>query len=263
MIRLVALDIDGTLFDSQGRLPPANGEAVRQALDKGVIVTLATARAYRGARQLADELGITAPLICHNGAMVKGGQDEAELLHLKLDIEAAREIVAFSEERDYRLFTTIDSISYIRPRPDQNPQEPPPGIRFITDLTSFITSPPTSILALGDDAVREIPEQFSFKYRDKVRFTTAVAAGFSTYLVIINSQAGKGEALLMLCQKLGIDPAEAMVMGDSETDISMIKLAGLGIAMGNAPPAVQDAAKYVAPTSDEDGVAWALRKFVL
>src|SRR3990172_5329134 len=155
MIRLVALDVDGTLFDSQGRLPPANAQAVRQALDKGVIVTLATARAYVGARHLADELGIAAPLICHNGALVKGGQDGAEILHLRLDVEAAREMLAFGDQRGYRMLTTIDHVSYMRPRPDQSSYRPLPGVLFATDHASFITSAPTAILVFGEEAVQE------------------------------------------------------------------------------------------------------------
>lgn len=263
MFRLVALDVDGTLLDSQGRLSPANAQAVREALAQGVIVTLATARAYVGAKRLADDLGIGAPLICHNGALVKGGQDGTELLHLRLDLEAAREMVAFGDRRGYRLFTTIDDVSYVRPRPNQAPQSPPPGIRFATEQAPLITSAPTSILVFGEEAAREMRDRFAPKYGEKINFTTAVSATFPHYLVIINSQADKGRALLALCRELGIDPAAAMAVGDTEADVPMLRAVGMGVAMGNAPATVREAARVVAPGNDEDGVAWALRRYVL
>ena len=107
MIRLVALDIDGTLLDTSNRLSEANAAAVREAVAGGVTVVLATSRWFYLARLTARELGLITPLICHNGALIKRPDDEEELLHLRLDQRFAQETATLGDERGYRMFTTV------------------------------------------------------------------------------------------------------------------------------------------------------------
>jgi hydroxymethylpyrimidine pyrophosphatase-like HAD family hydrolase len=76
-------------------------------------------------------------------------------------------------------------------------------------------------------------------------------------------EAEKARGLELVCKELGVAPEEVIAMGDSESDLEMIQMAGLGVAMGNSPDGVKKAALHIAPTNDEDGVAWAVRQFVL
>ncbi len=96
-IKLIALDLDGTLLNSSLNVSDRNGEAVRRAREAGVKVVLATSRWYLLARRTADRLGIDTPLICNNGAIVKRPADGAELLHLRLDQEPAQEVTALGK----------------------------------------------------------------------------------------------------------------------------------------------------------------------
>src|SRR3989304_126887 len=116
MIRLIALDLDGTLLNSALKVSERNGEAVRRALESGIKVVLATTRWYLLAKRTADRLGIDTPLVCKHGAIVKR-PDGGELLHLRLDQELAREATALADERRWETFTTIEDATYMRPRP--------------------------------------------------------------------------------------------------------------------------------------------------
>ena len=116
-IRLIALDLDGTLLNSAAKVSEHNAEAVKRALDAGVNVVLATARWYLLAKRNAEHLGIDTPLICNNGAVVKRPQDGDELLHLRLDQELARDVTALADERGSPGLGCPEGYSLSRPCP--------------------------------------------------------------------------------------------------------------------------------------------------
>lgn len=263
MIRLVALDIDGTLLDSSNRLSDANAAAVREALAQGAQVVLATSRWFHLARLTAASLGLTTPLICHNGALVKHPQDGQELLHLRLDRDFARQVAALGDERRYMMFTTVDHVTYMRPQGD-GPKRLPADMRVSERHAEAVArAAPTAILIFGEEAVDEVWGAFHERYGQRVNFSRNHSLTFPHYLVLTHAQADKGRSLEIVCGELGMDPAEAMAIGDSQADVAMFRVVGCGVAMGNAPPAVREAARDVAPQNDDDGVAWAIRKYVL
>jgi HAD superfamily hydrolase (TIGR01484 family) len=122
---------------------------------------------------------------------------------------------------------------------------------------------PTAILIFGEEAVDEVWEAFHGQFGQAVNFSRNHSLTFPHYLSLTHAEADKGRALEMACRELGVDPAEAVAIGDSEADVAMFEVVGYGIAMGNAAEAVRAAARDVAPQNDDDGVAWAIRKYVL
>jgi hypothetical protein len=263
MIRLVALDIDGTLLDSSNRLSDANAAAVREALAQGTQVVLATSRWFHLARLTAESLGLSTPLICHNGALVKRPQDGQELLHLRLDQDFARQVVALGDQRRYMMFTTVDHVTYMRPQ-GKGPKHLPKDMRVSSYHAQAVAqAAPTAILFFGKEAVDEVWDAFHGQFGQAVNFSRNHSLAFPHYLSLTHAEADKGRSLELACRELGVDPAEAMAIGDSEADVAMFDVVGCGIAMGNAPEAVREAAKDVAPQNDADGVAWAIRKYVL
>ena len=263
MIRLLALDIDGTLLDSSNRLSDANAAAVREALAQGAQVVLATSRWFHLARLTAASLGLTTPLICHNGALVKRPQDGQELLHLRLDQDFAGQVAALGDQRRYIMFTTVDHVTYMRPQ-GKGPKRLPPDMRLSEHHAEAVAqAAPTAILIFGEEAVEEVWDAFYAQFGQAVNFSRNHSLTFPHYLVLTHAEADKGRSLEMVCRELGVDPAEAMAIGDSQADVAMFRVVGHGIAMGNAPPGVREAARDVAPQNDDDGVAWAIRKYVL
>lgn len=264
MIRLVALDIDGTLLDTSNRLTDANAAAVRQAVERGVPVVLATSRWFYLARRTADSLGLTTPLICHNGALVKRPDDEHELLHLRLDQRFAHEATTLGDERQYAMFTTLDHVTYMRPQGNVDPQRLPPDLQVARRQAELVAQgAPTAILVFGEEAVDEMYETFHGSYGQRVNFSRNYSLTFPHYLVMTHAEADKGRALELVCRELGVDPKDALAIGDSQADVAMFRVVGCAVAMGNAPESVRQAAAAVAPVNDEDGVAWALKRFVL
>ena len=119
------------------------------------------------------------------------------------------------------------------------------------------------MLVFGNEAVEEISARFLGKYGERAHFSINRPANSPHYVVLTHPQAEKAAGLELVCRELGVKPAEALAMGDSESDLAMLQMAGMGVAMDNSPEGVKQAAAAVAPANDEGGVAWAVRKFVL
>ncbi|HEY8490755.1 MAG TPA: HAD-IIB family hydrolase [Dehalococcoidia bacterium] len=262
-IRLVALDLDGTLLNSRGRVSEANAAAVRAAAAAGAVVVLATARWYATAARWAGRLGVAGPVICHSGALVRDGGSGRDLLHLTLDLELARRVAALGDERRWVMYTTVGEVTHARPFPGVDPGRLPPELRPCERHAEALVAPPTSILIFGQEALAEVCERFEDACRELARFGRNETPGFPAYLTLTHPEADKGRALLAVCRHLGVDPADAMALGDAPADAEMFEAVGLGVAMGNAPDGVKARARDVAPTNDEDGVAWAIRRYVL
>jgi len=263
-IKLIALDLDGTLLNSSLRLSEGNGEAVRRAQDRGVKIVLTTSRWFGLARRTADRLGIDTPLVCSNGAVVRRPQDGSELLHLRLDQEVARQVTALGDERRWEMFTTIGDATFMRMRPGVVPERLPGGLRISERQAEEVArEQPTAVLVFGNDAVDEISQRLLPAYDGHANFSLNRPLNLPHYVVLTHPDADKGSALEMVCRQMDVPLSDVMAMGDSESDLAMLRLAGLGIAMDNSPDEVKRAALHIAPSNDADGVAWAIERFAL
>lgn len=263
MYKLIALDLDGTLLNSSLKLSDTNAEALRRALERGVHIVLATSRWYGLAKRTADRVGIKTPLICSNGAIVKRPDDGRELMHLYVDGDVARELTATGDDSAWEMFTTVGDVTYMQPRPGVIPEKLPAGLRVAERQSDRLSEAlPTCVLVFGEAAVTEIERRFAPLYADRARFSINRPVGTPHYVVLTHPQAEKASALELVCRELDVAPDETIAMGDSESDLGMLRLAGLGIAMRNAPDMVKREALHIAPSNDEDGVAWALQKFL-
>jgi hypothetical protein len=262
--KLVALDLDGTLLNSAMKLSEANGEALRRVMDQGIQVVLATARWYALALRTASRLGIETPIIACNGAIVKRPTDGAELLHLHVDEELAREAVTMADDAGWEMYTTIGDSTYMKMRPGVIPEMLPAGLKVADRQSDHLgEGPATSVLMYSTEAVVAATNTLIPKYDGRARFSLNRPVNSNHYVIVTHPDAEKARGLALVCEELGIASDEAVAMGDSESDLEMLAMAGLGVAMGNSPDAVRKAALHIAPTNDEDGVAWALNQFVL
>ena len=265
MIRLVALDLDGTLLGPDWRVSAADGEAVVAARDRGVSIVLCTARWYGVAQRTAQRLELRTPLVCHNGAHIQEPDGGPELLHLRIPAGPAREIAAFCDDGGFETYTTVDGVTYMRSRFEGaiDPERLPRDMRVARTHAEHVTAPATGIIVFSAEGVRAVVGAFAQRYGDTVSLSEAWSETDQPYLSITATGADKGAALRLVCQHLGVPLEEAMAMGDAAPDVPMFAAAGLGVAMGNAPDDVKVQADAVAPTNTEAGVAWAIRRFVL
>lgn len=261
--RLVALDLDGTLLDRGNVISDANSAAVRDAVAAGVHIVVATSRWYVLAKHSAGLLGITSPIICHNGASVRTPADDARLLDLTLPPAPARAIAAIADAARYESMATVDDVTYLMSRREIDPARLPAGMMVARSLAPHVEAGAQAFLFFGQDAVDGITSELGDTYAGEVNLAAGYSETFPPYLNIVHAGADKGRALRLVCDHLGIALEDAIAIGDAAPDLEMMRVAGLSVAMGNAPAEVQAQVDVVGPGNREDGVAWALRKFVL
>jgi Cof subfamily protein (haloacid dehalogenase superfamily) len=264
-IKLIASDLDGTLLDSSGKIPERNKEAVARASRLGVVFIISTGRMFSSARTFASELGLTGvPLICYNGALVKRGDGET-MIHSRLDMGLARSLLAFFRERGTYVQSYVDDVLYIKECEDGYYQNYTTHFGVtgtaVGDALYEPETPPTKLLATtsGIEETHKLVRELSEMYGDKLYVTSSNM----DFVEMMNPEAGKGKCLRKLAGIMGVEMENVMALGDGENDSEMVSYAGMGIAMANARKRTKDAAKDIAPSNDECGVAWAIEKYVL
>lgn len=275
MIRLIALDIDGTLLDSEWRLPEANREAIRRATDRGIEVALVTGRRFDFARPVIDAIDSPLTLIVSGGALVKNRDGETLVSHL-LPRDVAREVL--DGTRAYRQATAL---VFDRPRAAQVVHEhldlsDPHRRSYFDRNRDFIVE----VVPL-EDAVTEDPIQVMFSgsflgMRRLVAMLRALPAATRCSLAITEYEArdfslvdvnragcSKGTTLSEWAARQGISAVETMAIGDNLNDLEMLEFAGLPIVMANAVPGLKQMGWAETLSNDEAGVAAAIDRFAL
>ncbi len=259
-IRLIATDVDGTLMEPGTTVPEGNRAALRAAAERGVRVALATVRTRATALRIVEEIGVPCDLVCQGGAVVHdaGGRLLREVV---LPLDLAREIAAFGDAHGLGLLTTIDGEHHWGPGyVSALPGVPKARVHFATNLAT-VTRAPTRFMVTGERGVRLLLERFGGRGLHIVRHLRA--DGSILDAAITREGGSKAEGLAALCRGLGIGLGEVLALGDAESDVGMLREAGVGVAVANAPPEVRAAADWVAPAAGECGVAAAVERFVL
>ncbi|HFU5873521.1 sugar-phosphatase [Enterococcus faecium] len=267
-IKLVAIDIDGTLLNEKREVTKEVKEAIAAAVAKGVSIVLCTGRPLPGVQEQLNELNLFQDndyVITYNGALVqqtKSGKIIARhgLTHedfLEIEVMARRvgshlhsidDKAIYTPNRDISAYTIHEASLVKMPLKYRTPEEMTPDMNIVKMM--MIDEP-----EILDAAIAHLPQTFRDKY------TTVKSAPY--YFEVLNKEASKGAAVANLAQHLGIDQDEIMAIGDNENDLSMIEYAGLGVAMGNAVSLVKEAANVITSSNDEHGVAEAIKKYVL
>ncbi len=261
-IKLVAMDVDDTLITDELTILPECQEAIEQARQKGAEVMLATGRMFQATVPYARQLGLSGPLILYNGGLVQTVEGEV-LDHRPVPLALAREIAQLCHAHDLHLNVYIDDELYVeRITEHAEYYHKMTGVDGfpVGDLVAFMDKEPTKLLIVGEpDEIASWREILTKRYGEKLE----IARSKPKYIEITQKGISKGVALKTVAEKLGLQASEVMAIGDSFNDIDMIKYAGVGVAVGNAPDVVKNTADWVAPSNEEAGVAEAICKFVL
>ena len=263
MIRLAAFDLDGTLMGADQSIRPQVRRAIALAQERGVIVTLATGRMFSAALPFARYLNITAPLICCQGGWVQAPAGE-RLYHIPLPASVAQAALALSTARGWHAILYADGCLFLEElRRPLAFYEGLMGADFTVGLSwdeALAAHTPDKVLFVAEP--EDIPEMAAVL---KAHFdgSAAVIQSHAMLIEVVPTGVDKGTALAWLARYLGIAREEALAAGDQENDLTMVRWAGVGVAMGDAPAAVRQAADWVAPPVTEDGAAVILERFVL
>lgn len=275
-IKLIGLDLDGTLFDEEKRLSERNRQAIERAVKAGAVVLPATGRPFTGLQDSVLSLPVSYALTA-NGAAVYRIADKKRIYEACIEWEEAVRILSMLQEYDVMGDSFIDGYGYgeegrllhsdLYAMPQVVRDYIKATRRQVKNLIAYIQENKCRVEKITVNFKeekgillweREILERMAKEFSEY-----AVVKGMPTNLEITAGNATKGNAILHFGELLGIGREEIMACGDSQNDIEMIKKAGLGVAMGNAVEEVKEIADYVTLTNEEDGVAAAIEKFVL
>ena len=269
-IRLLVLDIDGTIAGQSNDVREPVKQAIRSAQTKGVQVAIATGRMYCSALRFYHEVGSTLPLLAYQGAWIQDPATQQIYQHLPISRTTAEALLDYFESDALRSLLSvhfyINDQLYVREvtpetkiyaeRADIQPMP-------VGDLRKTLDSEPTKVLALSDDTaiIEQMLGSLRKQYSPAELYLTKSVA---TFFEATNPAANKGTAVRYLAEEvLGLTAQNVMTIGDNFNDLEMLEYAGLGVAMGNAPAQVQAIANWVAPDVEEDGAAAAIEAFVL
>ena len=296
MIRLLAVDIDGTLLDSNGQVPPDNRSATVAAIEAGVEVALATGRRYDFARFVFEQLPAPLTLILSNGAVVKT-RDGQTMMRRLLPREVARQVlsaaprhrqsaaVTFDRLRDAQI--VYESIDWDHPSHSRFFAANRPFLAEVSPLEDCLTEDPVQVMFTGGCAeMRELFNELrhgarvdagvcgssgdklaavvdeSPDHRYSVALTEYEHRDFSL-VDILQAGCSKGTALEDWARERGYARQEVMAIGDNLNDLEMLEFAGLPVVMGNAIADLRGRGWQPTATNDEAGVARAVETFIL
>ena len=275
MIRLVAIDIDGTLLDSRWQLPDRNREALCAAVDAGVEVAIVTGRRYDFAKPIFDLLPCPVTAIVSNGAIVRTSGGTTMLRHLLPRpvawsvLEATRAFrdgaaIIFDRPRDGQV--VFERIDWSHPSRRGYAERNREFIAEVNPIEAALTEDPIQVMFNGGVApmrdlvalLRALPSSAGFT----VAVTEYVDRDFSL-VDVLPAGCTKGSTLQEWAARRGYARDEVMALGDNLNDLEMLEAAGLPVVMGNAVPALLGRGWHVTGTNDESGVAAAVDRFVL
>jgi len=274
-IRLIAIDIDGTLLDSRGQVPEANQRAIAAAVERGIEVALVTGRRYTFALPVAKRVLSPLTMIVNNGAMVRTKQGET-LLRRMLAREVACKIL--ESTCDFRTGTLV---LFDRPRENQviyerldwaDPSRTDywrRNIEYLAEvvpLEACLIEDPIQVMYTGGvERMRRLAELLAgldFARDFSIQMTEYVAKDF-TLVDVLHPEVSKGAALRDWCARQGYARDEVMAIGDNLNDREMLAFAGMPVVMGNAVAELRSDGWHVTGTNDEGGVAQAIERIAL
>jgi hypothetical protein len=274
-IRLVAVDLDGTLLNSRREISEGNRRALLQAVESGVQVVIVTGRRFHSALPFVSQIPCRVNLITSNGALIANSAGEVlyrDFLPRQVAqqaLEAVREYrpysVAIFHNPGYGQVTMQDNAAEDGPL-GWYTQNSPHCLRLVPDLEAALDTDPIQVMIGGPpgriEPAETLLEGSPVRSRIHVTWTKYLTTNISI-LDVLNQGCSKGRALKIWAEMCGIQPREIMAVGDNFNDLEMLQYAGLPVLMGNHCPELHRPDWALTLPNDEDGVAAAIRNYVL
>lgn len=266
-IKLIALDLDGTLLTTQKELSERNRMALCRCAEQGIEVVPCTGRIWAGVPEFIKNLPGVHYAITVNGAVVEDVAHHCVLDERKMSLQTALEILEMAKGYQAMYDAYVGGRGYGEARFMDHLEEH--GIPDTLQTMILQTRQPVKDLAAEIKKMDSMVDKINYFFRDgqerlrakaslNDRGDVIVTSSFSNNLEINALGATKGEAIVRLADYLGLAHEQTMGFGDGENDMTMMTMSGIGVAMGNAVDSLKEKADYVTVSNDEDGVAAAL-----
>lgn len=259
--KLIAVDIDGTLLNNKKELTLNNKRTIEEAMDAGAIFAISTGRAYITAKKYFEVFNRNIPLILYNGGLVCMSETKEVIFSALLPNDLCYKIIDIIEENngtfcfwcgDDVYFNHLDShAEYYHQVTGINPKLYDRSNHVIDNVIKFIWFDSVEKLQFAQEKVLNNVDGINYFKSQK------------TFLEIVPSQISKATALSKLAERYNIKQEDVIAIGDGENDLPMLKWAGLGVAMENANDIVKNGSDVITSSNEEDGVAEAIKKYVL
>ncbi len=285
MIKLLALDLDGTLLNSQGKIPDQNKLAITKAEEKGVLVTICTGRRFRDALPVALELNLNAPIICHNGALIKFADSLETVAVSLISVETVFETIRVGKgfggdalvscnpnTKGTLLYDTISAHNiplqrYIEWGKRLHGAEAEDAVHHVESLEEVVGNEEVIHISFsgGCSAMYDLQRTLEDELQEKVNILVTIYPQMDfTLLDILPPQSSKGAGLANLAKIHSLSAENVMAIGDNFNDFEMLEYAGTSVIMGNAHDGMLENEAYERTLSnDENGVAVAIERFIL
>jgi Cof subfamily protein (haloacid dehalogenase superfamily) len=261
-VRAVAMDMDRTILPSSLELSPATLRAVADLRRAGIEPIIATGRMFASTRPYALQLGITAPVICYQGALVADPVTGVWLQHRPIDVPVALEVIAAVRREGFHMNVYVDDqLCVEKPTPEARTYAEHARLEMVVvgNFDTWLHRPTTKIVVVGDPpALDDLEERLRSRFDDRL----FIAKSLPIFLEVASPGVSKGAALRFVCDRLGIDPAATVAFGDGANDLELLEAAGTGVAMADADAALLAIADWTVPPVAQDGVAGFLELLV-
>ena len=263
-IKLVAIDLDGTLLNSSKQISDQTVRALRCLPGSSVRVVIASARPPRSVRHIYQSLGLDTLTINYNGALIWDEPKRRALYHRPMDPFLVRRIVDVSRDLFDNVLVSCEILDRWFTDRDDHTHTTETGRLFrpdvIAPVADICTQPVTKLMLLGPP---ELIERLAPVLAERFGAHVSIIHADADLLQVMDKRVGKAAALQKVAQSYGVEPAEIMAIGDAPNDVGMLQLAGVAVAMDNAHPLVKKVADWIAPSNDDHGVHAALVRYGL
>lgn len=264
MIKMLVLDIDGTIYRKNFSASDAVKKTLKELVEKGIKVVLATGRMFSATKPVAEDIGLTEPVICYQGGYIKECNKNGKVL-LKENVapDYAIEIIQILREKNIHCNVYMDDKLVVENDNEtirQYTDERNVDYEVVKSFDDIKLENINKILAIDTDPMKieELQKTLSEKYEKDLYIIRSTP----NFCEISNINATKGNAIRFLANIWNIKKEEIMAIGDQDNDIEMLKAAGTAVAMGNGTEALKKIADYITDTVDNDGVVKAVNKFI-
>ena len=264
-IRLIAIDLDGTLLNDSKHVTDQTVASLALAVERGVKVVIASARPPRSVRKIYQQLKLDTLQINYNGAMIWDEPNQTVFYHLPMPGDVVLKLIRRARAMHEPLVVHCEILDRWHTDRENSLFQTETGRLFkpdvIAPLETICGQPITKLNLMGDPAVIAAMEPVLIKeFGDQIAM---VRASERELLLGMNRLAGKSHALIRVAEHYDVPMANVMAIGDAPNDVGMLQVAGLSIAMANAHPRVKEVADWIAPSNNDHGVHAALQQFVL
>ena len=267
--RMLFLDLDGTLLDDRKEITPGNRKALEEALQRGHGVIITTGRPLKSAMDQARKLGLDKPgclLIAYNGAVIYDWEKQEQIFARTLEIPTVLEVFDYVNRLGVHIQTYDTWDVLVEKRCDDAAVRRYCDMiimnhRVMNDVHTDLTEEPVKCLVIDYDD-RTGPLAVEKWLKEEMAEKVDCFFSCDAYLEVVPKGMSKGEAVKMLCRMMDIPIENAVAVGDAANDLSMIEMAGIGVAMANGTAEVKAAAQYITQRdNNHDGIAEVVEKF--